>query len=134
MYYVGDAIEILKKYGYNVDAEVEIKRKKLSTAPYDMQGHYRVYFSYLSKIWCKLRDQISELQTIECVELDNLSGTKRPVHKDCEFVYWNVDKTFCENKCNYFLEKLKPLIEERDKIAQMEKDLKKTAEEDYYLR
>ena len=134
MYYVVDAIQILKIYGYHIDAEVEIKRKKLATAPYDMQGHYKVYCSYLSKIWCKLRDKISELQAIECVELNNISNAKSLAHRNCEFVYFSVDKTFCENNCNYFSEKLQSLIEERDKIAEMERDLKKTAEEDYYLR
>lgn len=132
MYYVTDAIETLKKYGYYTNAEIDIKRKKIASAPYDMKGHYDVYCTYLSKIWAKLRDQISELQSIDCVEWDQLPGTDRPLHKDCNFVY--ISNSYCDEKCKYYQEKLKPLVEEKNKIAQMIKDLKKTAEEDYYLR
>ena len=134
MYNVIDAIEVLKKYNYYENAENEIRQKKIKTIPYNMQGEYSVYCSYLSKIWCELRDRIDKLQLIKCVELDNFPDTKRPVHEECQFAYFCGDKSFCENKCGYYLEKLKPLMEERDKVAQMEKDLKKTAERDFYLR
>lgn len=134
MYYVTDAIEILKKYEYytNAEAEIDIKRKKIASAPYDMKGHYDVYCTYLSKIRSKLRDKLSELQSIDCVEWDQLTGTDRPPHKDCNFVY--ISNSYCNEKCKYYQESLKPLIEEKNKISQIIEDLQKTAKEDFYLK
>lgn len=46
---VMEAISLLKKYNLYDSAQVECKNKKISTAPYDMQGHHDIYCKYLSK-------------------------------------------------------------------------------------
>lgn len=133
MYDAMDAMEVLKKHHYDHDVEVDIKRKNIDkSVPFDMKGRNNIYCKYLSKIWSKLRDQLTELQSIDCVEWDNLPESAKERHKKCDYVC--ISNQYCTENCNYYQEKLKPLIEEKDIIAQMSKDLKDNGEKDFWSR
>mgnify|MGYP004459356155 CR=1 FL=1 len=129
-----DAINILKKYERYNDAQNECKRKKIDEAPYDMQGHHKIYCRYLSQIWGELRNKKETLLKVKCSEFDNIPDNPKPVHSDCYSVSLGCTREYCKTKCKYYQENIAPLVQEMNEICEAEKVLKETAERDYQLR
>lgn len=128
-----DAINLLKKYNKYDEAESECKRKKVSTAPYDMKGHHEIYCSYLSKIWRGFRDQLEKAQKRECVEWNNLPCPK-PLHNNCAFISVGSLKNHCKNNCTYYLQTIKPLEDKMLELSEAQEVLKDAADKDEALR
>ena len=97
-----DAINILKKYGRYNDAQNECKRKKIDEAPYDMQGHHKIYCCYLFQIWSELRNKKETLLKVKCSEFDNIPDNLKLVHGDCYSVSLGCTREHCKTKCKYY--------------------------------
>lgn len=131
---VMDAINLLKKYNMYDAAQAECKRKKISDAPYNMQGHHDVYCSYLSKKWIEFRDTKTKLQNEKCKEWANISGALKPVHDDCFFVETSLRKKYCETNCKYYINEIEPLYNAMEELSEAQNVLKDAAQRDYYLK
>ena len=129
-----EAINLLKKYNLYERAENECNRLKLDKAPYDMIGHHKVYCQFLNQKWVELRKKRDVLQKLECMELENIEATSKPMHKECYFVCVSLLEKHCKLKCQYYEEKIVPLEQELEELSQAEITLKKAAEKDFYLK
>ena len=129
---VMDAINLLKKYDLYDDAKSECRRKKGDTAPYDMMGHHDIYCSLLSKKWVEIRNKVEQLQKAKCTEWEHLPN--KPLHDDCNFVYICLHNSYCEEKCEFYLKTLKPLMQEMEQLTEAQQVLKDAAIKDYYLK
>lgn len=128
-----DAIVLLKKYNLYDDAQAECRRKKLDSSPYDMQGHNKVYCSYLSKKWRELRDEKDKLTKIKCIDLDNIPNIPKPAHNDCWFVCLSA-KDYCKEKCTYYKDNIAILVQGMNELSKAEDELNLAAEKDYWSR
>lgn len=131
---VMEAISLLKKYNLYDSAQVECKNKKISTAPYDMQGHHDIYCKYLSKKWVELRDKKIKLQDIKCKYLDIIPSGHKPAHDNCSFAQKILVKGLCSKSCEYYQYEIKPLYDAMNEIREAERVLKDAAQHDYCLR
>ena len=130
---VGKAFELLDKYNLRKEAELECKRRKIDNAPYDMQGHNKVYCAFLSKQWIKLRDKLVDLQKIDCEYWDNIPEEIKPLHKECEFARYALSKKNICCRCDYNV-KLQEIEQEMYELSEAQRALKDAAERDYYLK
>lgn len=131
---VMDAISLLKKYNLYDSAQVECKNKKISTAPYDMQGHHDIYCKYLSKKWVEFRDKKIKFQEIKCKYLDVIPSGHKPAHDKCSFVEVTLFKELCSKSCEYYRDEIKPLYDAMNELREAESVLKDAAQRDYWLR
>jgi len=129
---VMDVIDLMKHYNIFDKAEAECRLKKLSTAPYDMQGHHKVYCSHLDKKWVETRNKKDATQDCKCKEWDNVSIKNKPAHKECKYVHYCITE-YCKNNCIYYVEKIAVLEKEMEKIKGATETLIKAANKDSSL-
>ncbi|EJE7236439.1 hypothetical protein FC820_06640 [Clostridium sporogenes] len=127
------AFELLDKYNLRNEAELECKRRKIDTVPYDMQGHNKVYIEFLSKQWVKFRDQLLGLQNIGCKCWDTIPEKIKPLHNECNFARYSLAKNNICCRYDYNI-KLIEIEQEMYELSEAQKALKDATERDYYLR
>ena len=127
-----DAMALLKKYELYEKAKSECRRLKLDEAPYDMQGHNRVFQQFLDSKREELTGLREKKQKCKC---DNMIAIKSQGIENSTCL---MNKTLFEDKglcksCPLKAE-VDALTSEINALREASKALQKAAEYDYIWR
>ena len=127
-----DAIDLLKRYGLYEKAKSECRRLKLDEAPYDMQGHNRVFQQFLDMKQEELTGLREKKQKCKCnsviaIKSQSIENSTCLMNKTLFD-----DKGFCES-CLLKAE-VDDLTFEINALREASKALQKAAEYDYIWR
>ena len=127
-----DAINILKKHNLYEKAESECEAK-FDRGPYDMRGHHYIYCQYLSNKYSYLKNEVTKLKKIKCVEWSNIQEELKPIHDECVFAIMSLEDIYCKTKCNLY-NKIREKTNDMEEILKAKEVLKNVAQSDFNLR